>query len=58
MSYYPQFENTGSALRRASKYNPRVFPCPTCKQPNRLTQADVSRGYQCDQCADHDEGVF
>jgi hypothetical protein len=31
-------------------------PCPTCKQPNRLTPADKARGYQCDQCADRDEG--
>ena len=29
--------------------------CPTCGYPNRLTAADVSRGYQCDQCADAQE---
>ena len=55
---YPLFQNSGSALRRATKYNPRIYPCPTCKQPNRLTLRDVQHGYQCDQCADHDEGVY
>lgn len=41
-----------SALRAASKNNPRNLPCPTCKQPNRLTPADRRLGYQCDSCAD------
>lgn len=44
-----------SALRAASKRNPRNLPCPTCKSPNRLTPADRAQGYQCDQCADRDE---
>ena len=41
-----------SALRAASKRNPRNLPCPNCKAPNRLTPADRARGYQCDACAD------
>ncbi len=41
-----------SALRAETPTNPRNLPCPTCKQPNRLTPADVRRSYQCDQCAD------
>ena len=41
-----------SALRAATPSNPRIHPCPTCEQPNRLTAIDVSRGYQCDRCAD------
>lgn len=41
-----------SALRAASKTNPRNLPCPTCHAPNRLTPADKARGYQCDACAD------
>ena len=45
-----------SALRSASKRNPRNLPCPTCKAPNRLTPADKARGYQCDSCADKTEG--
>ena len=45
-----------SALRAASRRNPRNRPCPTCQEPNRLTPADVARGYQCDVCADVAEG--
>lgn len=45
-----------SALRRATKNNPRNLPCPTCKQPNKLTPADKRAGYQCDECADKAEG--
>lgn len=41
-----------SALRASSATNPRNLPCPTCHAPNRLTPADVARGYQCDVCAD------
>ena len=44
-----------SALRAASKSNPRNLPCPTCGTPNVLTPADRARGYQCDRCADRCE---
>ena len=44
-----------SALRPATRRNPRTLPCPTCREPNRLTPADVARGYQCDRCADRAE---
>jgi hypothetical protein len=52
------FQDPGgpSALRAASKRNPRNLPCPTCKQPNRLTPIDRRLRYQCDECADRDEG--
>lgn len=40
-----------SALRAATKDNPRNLPCPTCGFPNRLTPIDKARGYQCDSCA-------
>lgn len=46
---------SNSALRAASKYNPRNLPCPTCGEPNRLTPKDVQLGYQCNACADRDE---
>lgn len=48
------FANPGgnSALRAATKNNPRNLPCPTCKQPNRLTKKDKALDYQCDACAD------
>lgn len=39
-----------------SKHNPRDQPCPTCKQENKLTPEDVRQGYQCDDCADAQEG--
>ncbi len=45
-----------SALRAATKTNPRNLPCPTCGSPDRLTPADRARGYQCDSCADRAEG--
>jgi hypothetical protein len=40
-----------SALRRASKNNPRNLPCPTCERKNMLTPADRSHGYKCAICA-------
>lgn len=45
-----------SALRAATRSNPRNLPCPTCGRPNMLTPKDRSLGYQCDLCADRDEG--
>lgn len=55
-----QFQDPGgnSALRRSSSFNPRNQPCPTCKRPNMLTPKDVRMGYQCNDCADRDEGRF
>ena len=50
-----RFARPGSALRAASRRNPRNRPCPTCKRPDMLTPADEARGYQCDECADRDE---
>jgi hypothetical protein len=44
-----------SALRAATRHNPRNLPCPTCDAPNRLTPADRAAGYQCDTCADRCE---
>jgi len=44
-----------SALRAATKSNPRNLPCPNCGKKNKLTQADRARGYQCDSCADQAE---
>ena len=51
-----QFPNSNSALRRSSRRNPRNLPCPTCGGANKLTPADKALGYQCDSCADRDEG--
>lgn len=46
---------SNSALRAASRDNPRNLPCPNCEVENRLTPADVARGYQCNSCADKAE---
>lgn len=53
-----QFQDPGgrSALRRATRSNPRNKPCPNCGKPNRLTAKDVALGYQCDECANREEG--
>lgn len=48
-------EGGRSALRAASRTNPRCLPCPTCEEPNRLTAQDQALGYQCDDCADRAE---
>lgn len=52
-----RYANPGSALRAATKANPRTLPCPQCGSPNRLTPADVRRSYVCDACADQNEGL-
>ncbi len=52
------FAHAGSALRAATPDNPRIHPCPSCGDPNRLTPADVQLGYQCDRCADMAEGLI
>jgi predicted RNA-binding Zn-ribbon protein involved in translation (DUF1610 family) len=51
------FQDPGdrSALRRATRNNPRNLPCPTCGTSNQLTQQDVRLQYQCDNCADIEE---
>jgi hypothetical protein len=52
------FASSGSALRKTTRTNPRTLPCPNCKRPNALTAADVRQGYQCDSCADREEGAW
>ena len=47
-----------SALRAETRNNPRNLPCPTCKEPNKLTPTDVRKGYQCNRCADNSEGCY
>jgi hypothetical protein len=56
-TFQDPFQDPGgnSALRRATARNPCNLPCPTCKQPNRLTEADKRLGYQCDACAERAE---
>jgi hypothetical protein len=47
-----------SALRAATKENPRNLPCPDCGEENRLTLIDRQRGYCCNACADRKEMGF
>lgn len=51
-----QFRDPGG--KSALGCGARKYPCPTCKQPNRLTAGDKKKGYQCDSCADRDEGYY
>lgn len=44
-----------SALRAATDEDPRVHACPNCGGGNCLTLADLSRWYQCNNCADKAE---
>ncbi len=53
---YPKYTNPYSGLRAASDDNPRNLPCPTCREPNRLTPADDERHFQCDECDDAEGG--
>lgn len=41
-----------------TRLNPRKHPCPTCSAQRVLTDEDVALGYQCDACADRDEGIY
>ena len=44
-----------SALRAASRDNPRNLPCPDCGRENVLTPKDRDLGYCCNFCADRNE---
>lgn len=56
----PDFAEPGgrSALRAATRLNPRNRSCPDCKRRNVLTPADVAAGYCCNRCADRNEGLY
>lgn len=58
MSNRDDFQDPGgnSALRKATRGNPRNLPCGTCKEPNKLTAKDKALSYQCNACPDRDEG--
>ena len=47
-----------SALRAETPDNPRIYPCPDCSEPDRLTLKDVQLGYCCNSCADQKERGF
>jgi len=41
-----------------NKKNKQRFQCPTCKTPNALSAWEHQKGYQCNKCADSEEGTF
>jgi hypothetical protein len=45
-------EGGGSALRAATRDNPRNLPCPKCGAEDVLTPIDRAHHYVCDRCAD------
>ena len=51
--YDCEFADPGG--RSALRAGERCHPCPTCKEPDMLTDRDVRLGYQCDVCADRAE---
>lgn len=53
---YPRIQFADPGGRSALRAGKRIYACPTCRSPNRLTKADKDLGYQCDSCADAAEG--
>ncbi len=43
-------------IDRNNRRNPQRYECPTCKTPNALSHDQHQKGYQCDGCADAEEG--
>jgi len=52
--YQNRFQDPGG--KSALHPGKRLYPCPTCKRPNQLTARDKYTGYQCDRCANAQEG--
>lgn len=45
-----EFEKAYWAEQRQINKGPRDKPCPTCGEPNRMTQGQLDKGYHCDEC--------
>lgn len=45
-------------ISRNNRRNPQRYECPTCKRPNALSHDQKQKGYQCNACADTEEGTF
>jgi hypothetical protein len=43
-------------IARNNRRNPQRYECPTCKTPNALSHDQKQKGYQCNACADAEEG--
>ena len=46
------------ALSAPERPNLPATTCPNCKRPNALTPRQARAGYQCNRCADAEEGCF
>lgn len=56
---WPDLTPNQEAARRAASPPPRPWhTCPTCRTPRTLTRQMAARGYQCDRCADLEEGAW
>ena len=44
-------------IRATNRRNPQRYECPTCHRPNALSAYQKQQGYQCDSCANLEEGV-
>lgn len=47
-----------SSLYAATEDDPRIYPCPDCGQPNRLTLRDKRAHHCCNSCADRNEAGY
>ena len=50
-----QFQHGINSYNRRNKQR---YECPTCKTPNALSADDKRKGYQCNACANAEEGAF
>ena len=44
-------------IARTNRRNPTRYDCPTCGRKGALSAHQHAQGYQCDGCADREEGV-
>jgi uncharacterized protein YbaR (Trm112 family) len=45
-------------IQRYNQLHSQRYPCPTCKTPDALSAWQKKQGYQCDGCANSEEGVY
>jgi hypothetical protein len=57
---YSVFHDPGgrSSLYAATEDDPRIYPCPDCGEPNRLTLRDMRAHHCCNACADRNEAGY
>ena len=45
-------------INKYNKSNKQRYECPTCKTPNALSAWEKQKGYQCNACANAEEGLY